>query len=92
MVLHPLNRVWSLTIPELVEVSNSICMGYPIPSRSMELQAASIGLLCLVIFFVGLRLLSRYIMGRGLWWDDWTLQIAIVSIFFWFPLHLDQHV
>ncbi len=37
-------------------------------------------LLCLTTTFVGLRLYIRHRITNSLWWDDWTMLGALVSL------------
>ncbi|CAF9926325.1 MAG: hypothetical protein HETSPECPRED_006305 [Heterodermia speciosa] len=47
-------------------------------NRNSEVMSASVTFLVLPTFFVALRLLSRYMSGAGLWWDDWTAILGMV--------------
>jgi len=65
-----------LTIAALVEISSWLCDGYPIPSRSNEMKNAATVLLSVIVTFIILRLCSRFMIARKLWWDDWTIILA----------------
>jgi hypothetical protein len=69
-----------LIIKAVVELSSAICSGYPVASRSEEMQRTAIALLIVTSLFVILRLYSRFSVLRSLWWDDWVIIVAGVRI------------
>ena len=59
---------------------DEICLGVPYPSRQVEIIRAEIILAAFAFPIVGLRLISRIWVAHRLWWDDWMIILATVSI------------
>ncbi|KAH8667994.1 hypothetical protein BGZ60DRAFT_408393 [Tricladium varicosporioides] len=64
----------------VVEVNKILCEGYAIPSRSEEFEIILTVLIAISAPFIILRILSRILVTRKLWWDDWTLAVASVVL------------
>ncbi|KAH6680193.1 hypothetical protein B0J14DRAFT_259981 [Halenospora varia] len=64
----------------VVETNKLLCEGYPIPSRSEEFEIILTVLIAISIPFIILRILSRVLVAKQLWWDDWTLAVASVLL------------
>ena len=46
--------------------------------QSSRIVAASITLMVLSGIAVGMRFIARHLSRAGLWWDDWTILVAMV--------------
>lgn len=57
-----------------------LCDGYPIQTQTRPLVVNSIVCLVLATTFVILRYLSRWVVLRQVWWDDWATLIATISL------------
>ncbi|KAI6319271.1 hypothetical protein MCOR14_001479 [Pyricularia oryzae] len=60
-------------------ISYNQCKDFTHESRQGEIYAT--GLACLIIpfVFIALRYYARFLIAKGLWWDDWMMMIAMVS-------------
>ncbi|KAK0105449.1 hypothetical protein ONS95_004184 [Cadophora gregata] len=63
----------SLTI-----LQEGVCKGVPVPSRQAELRRAAIILAAFTYPIIVLRFISRVIIARKVWWDDWTILACVV--------------
>ncbi|KAH8676398.1 hypothetical protein BGZ60DRAFT_562080 [Tricladium varicosporioides] len=54
-----------------------LCNGVPQESRSDEMIRASIIIAVVTAFIVALRFVSRIMVTRKLWWDDWAILLAV---------------
>ncbi|RSL72418.1 hypothetical protein CEP53_001122 [Fusarium sp. AF-6] len=61
-------------------LSNQICVGYPIESRSQQVKAAAIACAAVAFPIVILRCVARLMVTKRLWWDDWTALVATVFL------------
>lgn len=62
-------------------LQDDLCKGVPQPSRSHDIVRATIIVTIFTYFFFTLRCISRYMVARRLWWDDWCLISAVVSLY-----------
>ncbi|KAG4441856.1 hypothetical protein IFR05_002657 [Cadophora sp. M221] len=63
----------SLTI-----LQESVCKGVPVPSRQWEVSRAVIILAAFTYPVIILRFISRMVIARKVWWDDWTILACVV--------------
>lgn len=56
-----------------------LCKGIPYPSRSAEIIRITIIITAVTYVVFALRCVSRYMVARTIWWDDFALITAIVS-------------
>ncbi|KAL2062454.1 hypothetical protein VTL71DRAFT_6720 [Oculimacula yallundae] len=63
----------SLTI-----LQEGICKGIPAPSREAEIRRAVIILAAFTYPVVILRFISRILIARKIWWDDWLILACVV--------------
>lgn len=49
--------------------------------RGPQVIAVSVAMITLSTFAVAFRCWSRKVSKAGLWWDDWTILLALVSSF-----------
>lgn len=61
-------------------LETSLCAAYPKESRSHEVKTIAIVLSVITFPVVALRCISRWMITRRLWWDDWTAVFATVSL------------
>ncbi|KAH6971483.1 hypothetical protein BKA56DRAFT_557341 [Ilyonectria sp. MPI-CAGE-AT-0026] len=61
-------------------LTNKLCTGYPIESRSDRLVITSIACAAITFPIVVLRCIARLKVTSRLWWDDWTALIATVFL------------
>jgi hypothetical protein len=61
-------------------LQNEICSGVLYPSRKVEIIRAEIILAGFTFPIIILRLISRVWVAHRLWWDDWMVIIAAVSV------------
>jgi hypothetical protein len=61
-------------------LQEQICKGVPQPSRADEIIRVAIAITVLTYFVFTLRVISRYMVCRRIWWDDWCLIAAVVSL------------
>lgn len=82
-VRHTCNpRAMTLGIDECVgaaQLETNLCAAYPKESRSNEVKIIAIALSVITFPVVALRCISRWMITRRLWWDDWTAVVATVS-------------
>ncbi|KAK2034473.1 integral membrane protein [Colletotrichum zoysiae] len=57
--------------------SRGLCRGYPIEDRRHLIRIASIALPIVTFVIFLMRCLSRFMVARKLWWDDWTALMAM---------------
>ncbi|KAK1990411.1 hypothetical protein LX36DRAFT_686034 [Colletotrichum falcatum] len=62
-----------------LEASQDLCQGYPIPQRQDEIRITGIVLPIVSVVIVALRYVSRSVVAKRLWWDDWTALMAAVG-------------
>jgi hypothetical protein len=62
-------------------LQDDLCKGVPYPSRSAEIVRVTIIVTVVAYFIFALRCVSRYMVARTIWWDDWALTGAMVSFF-----------
>ena len=60
-------------------LQNELCAGVPQPSRSSDIVRVTIIVTVLTYVTFALRCISRYMVARRIWWDDWALISAVVS-------------
>lgn len=65
-------------ISAVAAISNQLCTGYPIESRSREVKTAAIACAALAFPIVALRCVARWMVTKRLWLDDWTAVMATV--------------
>jgi hypothetical protein len=61
-------------------LQNEICKGVPVPSRSAEIIRDVIIICAFTYVIVALRFYSRALVTTKLWWDDWAIALAAVSL------------
>ncbi|KAH7353906.1 integral membrane protein [Plectosphaerella cucumerina] len=61
-------------------VLDDLCVGYPKESRQYLIVAWAVSSIALTSLFTVLRCISRYIVTSGLWWDDWLIIVAAISL------------
>lgn len=61
-------------------LQTEICKGYPVPSRSAELIRDVIIIAAVTFPVVGLRFFARRLVVSKLWFDDWAILLATVSV------------
>ncbi|WQF86882.1 Putative extracellular membrane protein, CFEM [Colletotrichum destructivum] len=61
-------------------LETSLCAAYPKESRSHEVKTIAIALSVITFPVVALRCISRWMITRRLWWDDWTAVFATVLL------------
>jgi hypothetical protein len=69
----------TLTVSSTV-LQNEICKGIPIASRSAEIIRGVIIISAFTYVIIGLRFYSRTLVTTKLWWDDWAIALAAVSL------------
>nr|XP_036578530.1 uncharacterized protein CTRU02_11450 [Colletotrichum truncatum]KAF6785825.1 integral membrane protein [Colletotrichum truncatum] len=63
-----------------VELEASLCADYPKESRSQEVKNIAIALSAITFPVVALRCISRWMITKRLWWDDWTAVFATLLL------------
>lgn len=76
------NSVELYTIVASTITEKYICNGVPIESRSEEIVRNSIIIAAVTFPTIGLRFISRMMVARKLWWDDWVILGAGVLMIF----------
>lgn len=67
-------------MPEsLTILQTEVCNGVPQPSRSDYVVRTSVILAAVTFTIIILRFISRLVIARRVWWDDWTIGLAAVS-------------
>ncbi|KAK2059767.1 integral membrane protein [Colletotrichum caudatum] len=59
--------------------SRGLCRGYPIEDRRHLIRTSSIALPIVTFVIFLMRCLSRFMVAKKLWWDDWTALMAMVA-------------
>ncbi|KUJ18509.1 uncharacterized protein LY89DRAFT_498174 [Mollisia scopiformis] len=59
---------------------DDICEGIPTPSRSRAIIQCVIVISAITFPIIALRCLSRYLISRHLWWDDWMILLCAVLL------------
>ncbi|KAG4422199.1 hypothetical protein IFR04_004705 [Cadophora malorum] len=62
----------------LAILQDGICKGVPVPSRQAEVRRAAIILAAFTYPIIILRFVSRVIIARKVWWDDWSILACVV--------------
>ncbi|OHE91054.1 hypothetical protein CORC01_13642 [Colletotrichum orchidophilum] len=62
------------------QVEAELCVAFPKPSRREEARAVALSLSIIAFAIVGLRCVSRYLIDRRLWWDDWMIIAATLLL------------
>ncbi|CCF35247.1 hypothetical protein CH063_07076 [Colletotrichum higginsianum] len=60
--------------------SRDLCHGYPVPDRQDIARVTPVTFPAIATAMVLLRFVSRLIVAKKLWWDDWTALIAAVGL------------
>ena len=84
MPARPRFRIWDLDTNSRCAVAatilqNDLCNGVPQPSRSGYTIRVTIIVTAFTYFIFALRCISRYMVARRIWWDDFALISAVVS-------------
>ncbi|CZR50131.1 uncharacterized protein PAC_00003 [Phialocephala subalpina] len=58
---------------------DDICEGIPTPSRSWEIIQCVAVISAITFPIIALRFLSRYLISKRLWWDDWMIVLCAVG-------------
>ncbi|KAH6665358.1 integral membrane protein [Plectosphaerella plurivora] len=61
-------------------VLDDLCEAYPKESRQYLIVAWAISSIAVTSMFTILRCVSRYLVTSGLWWDDWLIIVATLSL------------
>ena len=61
---------------------NAAMANLPTDNRAPVIIGVVSFLLTLTTVFVGMRLYIRHRMTNSLWWDDWTMLLALVGVFY----------
>ena len=61
-------------------LQKEICLGVPQPSRSAEIIRDVIIIAAITFPVICLRFVSRSLVATKLWWDDWAVGFAAVSL------------
>lgn len=69
-------------LSEAAGVLGELCAAYPKESRSNEVKVAAIACMAITTVIVVLRSFARLTVTSRLWWDDLTILLATVRVFF----------
>lgn len=62
----------------LTTIQNKICTGVPYPSRSKDIIRDIIIMTAVTYFFITLRFISRGVIAKKLWWDDYAILVGAI--------------